>query len=128
MRRVLFMLTFSLIMGHELDAVTQHEWRLLPILKYLDDETGRAVFVAIHVPLIAWLLWMNAQRGWLFHALFGGFCAVHVGLHWAYGAHPLYTFHGALSQALIWGAGVSGAALAGAALANRTSCPAEVNR
>lgn len=112
MQRFLFALTFALIMGHELDAMTHAEWRLLPVLNQLSDEQGRAAFVAIHVPLIVALLWLHARGGWMFHALFGGFCAIHLGLHWALEGHSSYTFHGALSDALIWGAGLSGAALA----------------
>lgn len=111
-RQGLFILTFAFIMGHELDAMTHHEWRLLPILSLLDDGAGRAVFVAIHVPLVFALLWLNARGNRIFHAAFGAFCVVHVGLHRAFEGHPLYTFMNPLSQALIWGAGLSGAALA----------------
>jgi hypothetical protein len=119
-RQVLFFLTFAFILGHELDAVTQHEWRLLPVLNLLDDDTGRAAFVAIHVPLVVLLMWLNARGGWVFHALFGGFCAVHVGLHWAFEGHPFYTFMNPLSQILIWGAGIAGAALAAHAIRTRS--------
>lgn len=119
MRNVLFILTFAFIMGHELDAVTHHEWRLLPVLNLLDEESGRAAFVAIHVPLIALLVWLNARGGRVFHAAFGAFCAIHVGLHWAFEGHPLYTFANPLSQSLIWGAGISGAVLAASAIRAR---------
>lgn len=119
MRQFLFILTFAFIVGHELDAVSQNEWRLLPLLNLLDDGSGRAAFVAIHVPLIVLLLWLNARGSWIFHAAFGAFCAIHVGLHWAFEGHPLYTFNNPLSQALIWGAGIAGASLLLAAIAAR---------
>jgi hypothetical protein len=119
MRQSLFILTFALIMGHEFDAMTHHEWRLLPLLNVLPEEAGRAVFVAIHVPLVVALLWLNAQGGWIFHACFGAFCVIHVGLHWWFETHPLYTFAGPLSYALIFGAGLAGAALALAAVRDR---------
>lgn len=120
MRQFLFALTFAFIMGHELDAMTQSEWRLLPVLNLFDDETGRASFVAIHVPLIVMLLWLNARGGWIFHAIFGGFCAVHVGLHWVFHEHQLYTFTNTLSEILIWGAGISGSFLAAHAIRTRS--------
>ena len=40
---------------HELDAMTQSEWRLLYALSSLSDEQGRWWFVAINVPLF-WAL------------------------------------------------------------------------
>jgi hypothetical protein len=111
-RQGLFILTFALIMGHEFDAMTHHEWRLLPVLNLLPEETGRTAFVAMHVPLIALLMWLNARGGLIFYASFGAFCAIHVGLHWWFESHPLYTFEGALSHVLIYGAGLAGTALA----------------
>jgi hypothetical protein len=119
MRQPLFFIAFAFLIGHELDAMTHHEWRLLPLLNLLPDEAGRAAFVAIHVPLIAGLLWLHAKGGAMFHISFGGFCVLHVGLHAWFEAHPLYTFDGLLSEALIWGAGVFGAALAMTALRKR---------
>lgn len=118
-RNVLFHLAFAFLIGHELDAVTQQEWRLLPVLSLLDDDAGRAAFVAVHVPLVFALLWLSGRGGWAFHAAFGGFCAIHAGLHWALHEHPLYTFHSALSEALIAGAGIAGALLAAQALRQR---------
>jgi hypothetical protein len=120
-RQTLFILTFAFIVGHELDAMTHHEWRLLPALNFLDEEAGRAAFVAIHVPLIVLLLWLNARGGWIFHAAFGAFCAIHVGLHWWFEPNPFYTFKGPLSYALIWGAGLAGALLALHAVKTRVS-------
>ena len=111
-RHALFYLAFAFLMGHELDAMTQQEWRLLPLLNLMDGEAARAAFVAIHVPAIFALLWWNGRGGAVFHAAFGGFCAIHAGVHWAFHGHPLYTFHRALSEAMIGGAGIVGAALA----------------
>ena len=43
---------------HELDAVSQSEWRLLYILRTMPDAQGAFWFVALHVPLFAALLWI----------------------------------------------------------------------
>jgi uncharacterized membrane protein YedE/YeeE len=106
-------------MGHELDAMTHHEWRLLPGLSLLPDGAGRAAFVALHVPIVAALIWFGIGGGRRFHMLFGGFCAIHAVVHWALSAHPLYTFAPPLSDAMIYGAGIAGAVLAIAAVRSR---------
>jgi hypothetical protein len=52
-----FLLGRSFILAHEIDAVRLKEWRILPLLSRLRDEAGYLVFLALHVPLYAVLLW-----------------------------------------------------------------------
>ena len=113
MKNALFLTGFGFLATHELDAVTQSEWRLLYVLRALPEALARDWFVALHVPLFAVLVWLchhprSALRAGSRMAL-AAFLVVHVGLHLRLQAHPLYHFHGALSQALIFGAGVCGA-------------------
>jgi hypothetical protein len=46
-------------MAHELDAMTQAEWRLLFILSSLPEVIAEVVFVLLHIPLVAGLLWLT---------------------------------------------------------------------
>lgn len=109
---MIFALGLALLFTHELDAVRAREWRLFPVLRAMPEETGRAVFIAAHVPLFAIIFWMaghasNPARFW-FEAGVDAFLTVHVGLHWMFRRHPLYDFHGVLSRLWIVGAGAVG--------------------
>ena len=111
--RTLFLVGVSLLFTHELDAMTHSEWRVLPLTSWLGPETGRVVFVALHVPLFALVLgWLTSQlpervikaQFWV-----SVFLVVHAGLHVAFSGQPHYTFAGMLSNTLIFGAAVCGA-------------------
>jgi hypothetical protein len=109
---LVFFTGFSLLVAHELDAVEQAEWRLLPLLNRMPDDTAYVVFVALHVPLIAGLMWLTThvsprirQRSQLG---VDAFLIIHAALHWFLSSDPLYTFHSSLSNALIFGGGLVG--------------------
>ena len=113
MKNLCFLLGLGFISAHELDAVTQHEWRLLYVLRSLPEAVAANAFVALHVPLCAALIglthhplprWREGSRLALM-----GFLIVHVGLHLRLSGHAFYSFHSPLSKLLIFGAGVSGA-------------------
>lgn len=95
---------------HELDAVKRHEWRVLPLTSWLPETTGEQVFIWMHVPLFALLLWggdgepVNATRQYL-----SAFAILHVGLHFAFRRHPAYEFNTVSSWALIGLTGALGA-------------------
>jgi len=59
MRNLLFQLGFSTLLAHELDAMTQAEWRLLFVLRRLPDLLAHNLFVTLHVPAVAILLWLT---------------------------------------------------------------------
>ncbi|MZR61536.1 DUF6713 family protein [Alcanivorax sp. DP30] len=111
--RALFLLGVSLLFTHELDAMTHSEWRVLPLTSWLEPETGRVVFVVLHVPLFALVLgWLTSQLpARVLKAQFwvSVFLVVHAGLHVAFSGQPHYTFAGMLSNTLIFGAAVCGA-------------------
>ncbi len=112
MKNLLHYLGLGAIATHELDAVTQHEWRLLYVLRAMPEELARQAFVAVHVPLFAVLIWLTShpkQRIREFsRAALAAFLVIHVGLHMRLSGHALYTFHEPLSVAIIWGAGLCG--------------------
>lgn len=114
MSQWLFRLGFSTLLAHELDAVMRGEWRVLPLTSFLPDQVGYVVFVVLHIPLVAVLLWLIAhpdlrlrRRSEVGISLF---LILHVGLHLAFFTHPHYDFHHGLSQLLIFGGGALGMA------------------
>ena len=112
MKTLLLYLGLGAIASHELDAVRQHEWRLLYILRGLPEALAEQVFIAVHVPLFAVLIWLlhhprNTLRA-ASRVLLMAFLVIHVGLHLRLSGHALYTFHAPLSVALIWLAGLAG--------------------
>jgi len=112
MKNWLFLLGFGFLATHELDAVTQSEWRLLYVLRGLPDELAESAFVALHVPLFTLIVGLchhprsSLREG--SRAALAAFLVIHVGLHLRLRAYPLYSFHDGLSQALIFGGGVCG--------------------
>lgn len=110
MKNLLFLLGFGFLATHELDAVTQSEWRLLYVLRSLPDGLAETAFVALHVPLFALIVWLchhpRLREG--SRLALAAFLVIHVGLHLRLQGHPLYSFHDALSKALIFGGGVCG--------------------
>ncbi len=110
---VLTQLMLALLFTHELDAMTQSEWRLLYVLRSLNDEQGRWWFVAIHVPLFCALIALthHAHEGVqrVSRQAFAAFCIVHALLHWRLASDPLSPFSSPLSWSLIIGAALTGA-------------------
>jgi hypothetical protein len=102
---LLIHLMLALLFTHELDAMTQSEWRLLYVLRGLGDEEGRWWFVAIHVPLfwglIALTHHVNAKVQVASRFGFAAFCIVHALLHWRLSNDPLSSFTTPLSWLLI---------------------------
>lgn len=112
MKNLIFNLGFATLITHELDAMTQSEWKLLFILKNLSEQIAPSVFVIIHVPLIAALLWLtNNQseviKNWS-RIILSVFLIIHSGLHKLLENSPNYTFNSTLSLGLIYGAGLLG--------------------
>jgi hypothetical protein len=99
---------------HELDAMTQSEWRLLYVLRTLSDAQGSMWFVAIHVPLFWALIALThvgqdgVQRA--SRAALAAFCVLHALLHLRLRDDPLSTFSSLLSWGLILGPAVLGVA------------------
>lgn len=111
-RDLLIAVIFSLTLAHELDAVAQMEWRLLPLLSRLSDGPGRQAFVLVHVPLVAALAWglfcaapMARRRTRLG---LSGFMAFHVLLHATLERPGVSSFEELPSRAFITLAGLLG--------------------
>jgi hypothetical protein len=117
--KVLTQLMLAVLFTHELDAMTQSEWRLLYVLRSLSDEHGRWWFVAIHIPLFWMLIALTHHASThVQHASRIGvavFCIIHALLHWRLASDPLSTFSSPLSWILILGAAALGTAYLGMA-------------
>ncbi len=95
---------------HELDAVKRHEWRVLPLLRSLPETIGEQVFIWMHVPLFAAILWYGYKDpAGSFAIGLSGFALIHVGLHWLFRNHPAYEFNTLSSWGLILLTGAMGA-------------------
>lgn len=118
MQNLLFYLGFATLIAHELDAMTQAEWRLLLILRDLPEPTAEVAFVLGHIPLVAGLLWLAHSEAtrvkYGSRLAIAAFLAIHAGLHKHLDHHPFYTFDSALSRGLIYGGGIIGLLYLGA--------------
>ncbi len=112
MKNVVFYLGMGALFTHELDAMTNHEWRILPLIQVLPDEVGMNVFVVAHVPLFAFLIALtassNAQIRNTARSLISGFLVLHGVAHAVFMSHPNYEFSSILSNTLIFGSAVLG--------------------
>ena len=105
--QLLFLLGVAfLVMGHELDAIYQKEWRFFFALTGLNDETAFRIFTAFHVPLFVWIL-LNLNNP-IFQIGFDFFLIGHAAVHWLLRRHPKITFNNRFSQFWIWGGAVLG--------------------
>lgn len=108
-----FSVGLGMLLTHELDAVGNHEWRLLPLLRTLPDQVGMSAFVLAHVPLFAVLVALVSSeqvrvRAWSRLGM-SLFLVAHAALHLWYSGDADYEFDSSLSQSLILGGAVLGA-------------------
>ncbi len=112
MKDIAFYLGIASLFTHELDAVPNHEWRGVPLLQALPDETALVVFIAAHVPLFAVLIALvassNPRTRRLSRLGVGVFLLVHGLLHALSMGQPTYEFSSTLSNLLIFGGAAFG--------------------
>ena len=114
MKNTVFYLGVGLLFTHELDAMSNHEWLVLPLLSGLPQEYGKLVFVLAHIPVFAGVvaLLSSSNESVRSKTRFGlsAFLVVHGVLHAAFIAHENYQFSSLLSNLLIFGAALCGLA------------------
>ena len=117
MRDLTFYLGFGTLFTHELDSMLNHEWRVIPVIRALPDETGLIVFVTAHIPIFAFLVALVASKNIRTRQLtrigIGLFLVFHGLLHLWFKDHPAYEFSSFLSNGLIFGGSVLGLAYLG---------------
>ncbi|MEM6279519.1 MAG: DUF6713 family protein [Verrucomicrobiota bacterium] len=80
----LFSFAISLLLAHELDAVKHREWRLLFVLRKMEEPNAISWFIYLHLPLFLTLFWsLKSESGAaeICQILFAAFCVVHSLLH-----------------------------------------------
>lgn len=104
-------ITLALFAVHEMDAMTHAEWRLLPVLSDLPDETARNWFVLLHIPLFAGVFWAVFLASWrrLAAQIVSGLIIVHAIVHFLLSGHQLYTFIAPIETVTVYGAALSSA-------------------
>lgn len=112
MKNVAFYLGLGLLFTHEMDAMPNHEWRVLPIVNGLTESSGELVFLVAHIPLfaltIAFVASMNPKTRHLAQQLASAFLILHAGLHFAFSGHANYEFSSVLSRTLVYGGALCG--------------------
>ena len=112
MKYVAFYLGLGALFTHELDAMTNHEWRVLPLVRLLPEDVGMNVFLWLHVPLFAGIVALVASRDArvreLTRAGIAAFLFVHGALHVLFRDDPAYEFATLASDALIFGGAALG--------------------
>lgn len=107
MKNLFFYLSVGSLFTHELDAMTNHEWRVLPLVRMLPEEIGMPFFVWAHVPLFAAIIALlaspNAKTQQRTRYGVAGFLLIHAVLHILHLNHPAYEFESFLSNSLIFG-------------------------
>jgi hypothetical protein len=109
---IAFCLMLGCLFTHELDAVTQSEWRLIYVLRSMSDTHARDAFVALHVFLFTVILWFAFHSNRLIRERtrygLAAFSIVHAVLHFRLRNDPLSSFDSPLSIALIGAAALLG--------------------
>ena len=112
MKSTAFYLGLAMLFTHELDAMPNHEWRVLPLLRNLEDSVGQVTFILAHIPIfavvIACVASLNLKTRSMARDIASGFLVVHALLHLAFTGHPAYQFDSVLSASLIYGAALCG--------------------
>ena len=114
MKNTAFYLGISLLFTHELDAMSNHEWRVLPGLNALSEAAGATAFLVAHVPLfalvIAFIASLNLKTRAKARNIASGFLIAHAAAHYLFSDNSAYEFSSLVSSLLIYGAALCGVA------------------
>ncbi len=113
MKKIIFYLGMGTLFTHELDAMFNHEWRILPLTSWLPEETAMLVFLFFHIPLFAGLIALVASKNDKVRIRsrigISVFLLFHAALHALFGGNPAYEFSSLSSSILIYGGALLGA-------------------
>jgi hypothetical protein len=112
MKNIVFYLGLGTFATHELDAMTYHEWRVLPLTSWLPDEYGILVFLFLHIPLFAILIALiastNEKIRYRSRIGISIFLIFHGLLHTLFMGNANYEFFASWSNILIFGGATLG--------------------
>ena len=113
MKNVFFYLGLATLFTHELDAFSNHEWRVIPILQSLPELVAMNTFILLHIPLFAALVALVASTNAVLRKRsrlgLSMFLIVHALLHLWFRNDVNYEFASAMSNILIFGGAIFGA-------------------
>ena len=101
----IFYIGIILLLTHELDAISCHEWRMFPFIHRLEESLGYRVFVLLHIPLLVLIFWFITHSSesirYGFQIGMDIFFILHLGIHYLFRSHPKNEFTGTFSLTLI---------------------------
>ena len=106
-----FYMGLAFLLVHEMDAVRLQEWRMMPFLSRLEDETGYLIFTLLHIPLyglLFWGLWFSESITVNLIIGLDLFFIIHLGLHLLLLKHRNNQFRNYFSWGLILLTGIFG--------------------
>lgn len=105
--QVIFALELALLFIHEMDAIRRQEWKMFIRLKDMEDEKAYRVFMLLHIPLYAVILFLllsDAAR--IGYYVTDVFLIVHLFIHWGFRNHHANRLNSGLSKCIILSAGI----------------------
>ena len=109
MEMILFVFLLVLLLVHEMDAIRAKEWRMLIILKDLDDALAYKVFTLAHIPLylavILILVLADESVVLILMYVVDLFAIAHAAIHFFFRKKPTNGFTSVFSQAIIYSLG-----------------------
>lgn len=100
-------LGLACIATHELDAVARKEWRILPLLNRLEDDTAEPVFVVLHIPLFFLIFGLTDRRGPA-RSVFSAAWMIHACAHFLLSGHAEYHFGPPIETVTVYAAAALG--------------------
>lgn len=111
-KKIIFCLGIGFLFTHEMDAMLNNEWRVLPLTSWLSDETGERVFLLAHIPLFAVLTALIGSTGEMIRSwtqvFISAFLVIHGILHVAFMSQEQYKFESIESGLLIFAGTICG--------------------
>ncbi len=112
MKNLVFLVGLGTLVTHELDAMSNAEWRVLPLLRLLPEDIAVPVFVLSHIPLVALIVGFiastNTRTRNLSRTALSGFLVLHGIAHWLTSGDVNYQFASTISSVLIYGGAALG--------------------
>jgi len=91
---------------HQFDAMRCHEWRMIPPLSGMVENTAQMIFIVTHFPILVLIFWIFAYGSenavYNFQLITDIVLAGHIGKHIVLNSHEKNEFKGTLSKIIIF--------------------------
>ena len=109
---LIFYLGLALLLIHEIDAIRCQEWRMMVILKNMENKKAYQIFTLFHIPVLILIFWFLGQpnmvvRFW-FQIIVDSFLIIHKLLHLLFRNHKENSFTSGFSKGIINGMAIVG--------------------